>query len=154
MDNIDHSRHLISQLKCLGVKIAVDGFTTGFSVLEYLKQIPLDTLKIDRALVQQLTDSPQDLAIVTALIEIGKGFDLRIVAEGVETQEQVELLRGLNCHYMQGYWFGRPLGANEAAKLLQLDDSAEAMTKPQSVTLSSTTEEMPLEASEPSQDES
>ncbi|MGL5836605.1 MAG: EAL domain-containing protein, partial [Waterburya sp.] len=154
MDNIDHSRHLISQLKSLGVKVAVDGFTTGFSVLEYLKQIPLDTLKIDRALVQQLTHSPQDLAIVTALIEIGKGFNLRIVAEGVETQEQVELLQGLNCHYMQGYWFGRPLGANEAGKLLQLDDSAEAMTKPQSATPLSTTQNMQLETSKPSQDES
>jgi diguanylate cyclase (GGDEF)-like protein/PAS domain S-box-containing protein len=154
MDNIDHSRHLISQLKSLGIKIAVDGFTTGFSVLEYLKQIPLDTLKIDRALVQQLTDSPQDLAIVSALIEIGKGFNLRIVAEGVETQEQVELLRGLNCHYMQGYWFGRPLGANEAGKLLELDDSAEAMTKPQSVTSLSTTQTTQSEASEPGEDES
>lgn len=153
MDNIDHSRHLIGQLKSLGVKIAVDGFTTGFSVLEYLKQIPLDTLKIDRALVQQLANSPQDLAIVTALIEIGKGFNLRIVAEGVETQEQVELLQGLNCHYMQGYWFGRPLGANEAGKLLQLDDSAEAMTKPQSATPLSTTHNMQLETSKPSQDE-
>jgi diguanylate cyclase (GGDEF)-like protein/PAS domain S-box-containing protein len=153
MDNIDHSRHLVSQLKSLGVKIAVDGFTTGFSVLEYLKQIPLDTLKIDRALVQQLTNSPQDLAIVTALIEIGKGFNLRIVAEGVETQEQVELLRGLNCHYMQGYWFGRPLGANEAAKLLQLDDSAEAMTKPQSIT-PLLTQKTQLEPSEPGEDES
>jgi diguanylate cyclase (GGDEF)-like protein/PAS domain S-box-containing protein len=154
MDNIDHSRHLISQLKSLGIKIAVDGFTTGFSVLEYLKQIPLDTLKIDRALVQQLTDSPQDLAIVSALIEIGKGFNLRIVAEGVETQEQVELLRGLNCHYMQGYWFGRPLGANEAGKLLELDDSAEAMTKPQSVTSLSTNQTTQSEASEPGEDES
>ena len=123
MDNVDYSRHLTARLKSIGVKIAVDGFTTGFTALEYLKQIPLDTLKIDRALVQQLTDSPQDLAIVTALIEIGKGFDLKIVAEGVETQEQVELLRGLNCHNMQGYWFGRPLGANEASKLLQLNDS-------------------------------
>jgi diguanylate cyclase (GGDEF)-like protein/PAS domain S-box-containing protein len=130
MDNIDHSRHLISQLKSLGVKIAVDGFTTGFSALEYLKQIPLDTLKIDRSLIQQLTDSPQDLAIVTALIEIGKGFNLRVVAEGIETQEQEELVRGLDCHHMQGYWFGRPLAANEAAKLLQLDDSAEATAKP------------------------
>ena len=125
MDNVDYSRHMINQLKSQGLKIAVDGFTTSFSALEYLKQIPIDTLKIDRALVQQLTDSPQDLAIVTALIELGKGFNLRIVAEGVETQEQVELLRGLNCHNMQGYWFGRPLGANEAGKLLQLDDVEE-----------------------------
>lgn len=132
MDNIDHSRHLINQLKSLGVKIAVDGFTSGFLALDYLKQIPLDSLKIDRALVQQLTNSPQDLALVNALMEIGKGFDLRVVAEGVETQEQVELLRSLNCHYMQGYWFGRPLAANEAGKLLQLDDSAEVMVQPQS----------------------
>lgn len=125
--NIDHSRYLINQLKALGVQIAVDGFTTGFIALEYLKQIPLDTLKIDRSLVQQLTDSRQDLAIVTALIELGKGFNLRIVAEGVETQEQVELLRSLNCHNMQGFWFGRPLAANEAKKLFQLNDSEEAI---------------------------
>ena len=129
MDNIDHSRHIIHQLKALGVQIAVDGLTTGFLALEYLKRIPLDTLKIDRSLVQQLTDSPQDLAIVTALIELGKGFNLRIVAEGVETQEQVELLRSLNCHNMQGFWFARPLAANEAKKLLELNDSEEAMTK-------------------------
>lgn len=130
MDNIDHSRHLINQLKALGVQIAVDGFTAGFLALEYLKRIPLDTLKIDRSLVQQLTDSPQDLAIVTALIELGKGFNLKIVAEGVETQEQVELLRSLGCHNMQGFWFGRPLAANEAKKLFQLNDSEEAMSKP------------------------
>ncbi len=130
MDNIDHSQHIINQLKALGVQIAVDGFTTGFFALEYLKRIPLDTLKLDRSLVQQLTDSPQDLAIVTALIELGKGFNLRIVAEGVENQEQVELLRSLSCHNMQGFWFGRPLAANEAKKLLQLNDSAEAMGTP------------------------
>ena len=130
MDNIDHSRHIINQLKALGVKIAVDRFTTGFLALEYLKQISIDTLKIDRSLVQQLTNSPQDVAIVTALIELGKGFNLKIVAEGVETQEQVELLQGLNCHQMQGFWFGRPLAAEEASKLLELNDSEEAsMTK-------------------------
>lgn len=140
MDNIDHSRYLLNQLKSLGIKIAVDGFTNGFSALEYLKQIPLDTLKIDRVLVQQLTDSPQDLAIVTALIEIGKGFNLRIVAEGVETKEQVELLRSLDCHYLQGYWFGRPLAADEARKLLQLDDSTESLTTLQSPTLLQTKE--------------
>ena len=130
MDNLDHSRHIINQLKALGITIALDGFTTGFLTLEYLKRIPLDTLKLDRSLIQQLTDSPQDLAIVTALIELGKGFNLKIVAEGVENQEQVELLSSLSCHHMQGFWFGRPLAANEAKKLLQLNDSQEAMTNP------------------------
>ena len=130
IENSDRSKHTLDRLKALGVSIAVDGFATGFSALEYLKQFTLDTLKIDRSLVQQLTNSPQDLAIVSALIELGKGFNLRLVAEGVETQEQVELLRSLNCHYMQGFWFGRPLAAEEAKKLLQLDNSEEAtMTK-------------------------
>ena len=130
IENSDRSKHTLDRLKALGVSIAVDGFATGFSALEYLKQFTLDTLKIDRSLVQQLTNSPQDLAIVSALIELGRGFNLRLVAEGVETQEQVELLRSLNCHYMQGFWFGRPLAAEEAKKLLQLDNSEEAtMTK-------------------------
>jgi diguanylate cyclase (GGDEF)-like protein/PAS domain S-box-containing protein len=143
MDNIDYSKHLINQLKALGVKIAVDGFTTGFLALEYLKQIPLDTLKIDRSLVQQLTDSPQDLAIVTALIELAKGFNLRVVAEGVETAEQVELLRSLECHNMQGFWFGRPLAANEASKLLELNDSEEAMSNQDTEILESNEEPEP-----------
>ena len=125
MANVDHSKHTIARLKAIGVRIAVDGFTTGFVALEYLKQLALNTIKIDRSLVQQLTDSPEDLAIISALIEIGKGFNLRIVAEGVETEEQVELLRSLDCHLMQGFWFGRPLAAVEARKLLQLDNLQE-----------------------------
>ncbi|MBE9043969.1 EAL domain-containing protein [Pleurocapsales cyanobacterium LEGE 10410] len=126
MENIDYSRHLINQLKTVGVGLAVDGFTTGFSAIEYLKHFSLNTLKIDRFLVQQMTDSPQDLAIVAALIELGKGFNLKVIAEGVETKEQVELLRSLNCHNMQGFWFGRPLAADEASKLLRLNDLEEA----------------------------
>lgn len=123
MENVDHSMHILNQLRSLGVHIAVDSFTAGFSTLEYLKQFPLNTLKLDRSLVQGLTNDAQDLAIVAALIELGKGFNLRVVAEGVETQEQVELLRNLDCQQMQGYWFGHPLAADEASKLLQLNHS-------------------------------
>ena len=118
IQNIDHSQHLLQQLHALGVHVAVDDFTAGFSYLENLKQFPLNTLKIDRSLVEQLTDNPKDLAIITALIELGKGFNLRVVAEGVETQAQIDLLRSLNCQHMQGFWFGRPLAAEEASKLL------------------------------------
>ncbi len=127
IQNIEHSQLLLKQLQTLGVHIAVDDFTAGFSYLEYLKQFPLNTLKIDRCLVQQLTNNPKDLAIVTALIELGKGFNLRVVAEGVETQEQVELLRSLNCQYMQGFWFSRPLAAEEASKLLPFNYSEEEL---------------------------
>ena len=125
MENVAHSKYILNQLHSLGVHIAVDSFTAGFSTLEYLKQFPLNTLKIDRSLVQQLTDNPQDLAIVSALIELGEGFDLRIVAEGVETQEQVDLLRQLDCQQMQGYWFGRPLAADEAKRLLPICNHSE-----------------------------
>ena len=121
LENIDYSKKILAQLKDLGVDIAVDDFTAGFSNLEYLEYLPVDTLKIDRSLVQQLTDNPRNTAIATALIELGKGFGLRVVAEGVETQEQVDLLQSLNCQYMQGYWFGRPLAADEATKLLPFD---------------------------------
>ena len=134
MENRDRSKHTLARLKALGVSIAVDGFASGFSALEYLKQFALDTLKIDRSLVQQLTNSSQDLAIVSALIELGRGFNLRLVAEGVETQEQVELLRSLNCHYMQGFWFSHPLAAEEASKLLQLDRLEEEATTTKSKT--------------------
>lgn len=126
LKNIEYSKTTLQNLKELGVHIAIDDFTEGFSILEYLKHFPLDTLKIDKILVQQLTDSPKDMAIANALINLGKGFDLRIVAEGVETQEQVDLLSNLDCQQMQGFWFSRPLEASETSKLLSLNDSESA----------------------------
>lgn len=125
LKNVEYSKTTLRNLKSLGVCIAIDDFTEGFSILEYLKHFPLDTLKIDKTLVQQLTNSPKDMAIATALINLGRGFDLRVVAEGVETQEQVDLLRNLNCQQMQGFWFSRPLEASETSKLLSLNDSDE-----------------------------
>jgi diguanylate cyclase (GGDEF)-like protein/PAS domain S-box-containing protein len=121
IENVEYSRHILTQLQELGIHISVDDLPSGFSAIEYLKQLPFNTLKIDRSLVQGLTDNPKDLAIIAALVELGKGFNLRVVAEGVETQEQIELLRSLNCEQMQGFWFSRPLAATEASKLLPLN---------------------------------
>ncbi|GAB4533619.1 MAG: hypothetical protein Tsb0014_19200 [Pleurocapsa sp.] len=118
MEDMEYSRYILSQLKKLGVYISIEDFAIGFSSLESLKQLPFNTLKIDRAFVQELSDNPQDLAIVSALVELGKGFNLRVVAEGVETRQQIELLRSLNCEQMQGFWFSRPLAVEEATKLL------------------------------------
>ncbi|MGK7893840.1 MAG: EAL domain-containing protein, partial [Xenococcus sp. (in: cyanobacteria)] len=118
MQDIDYSRVILSQLQDIGLHISIDDFATGFSSLERLKKIPFDTLKLDRDFIQNLTDNPQDLAIVSAMVALGKGFDLRIVAEGVETEEQIELLRSQECIQMQGFWFSRPLAAEEATKLL------------------------------------
>ncbi len=118
MQDIDYSRGILSQLQDIGLQISIDDFATGFSSLERLKKIPFNTLKIDRDFIQHLTDNPQDLAIISAMVALGRGFDLRIVAEGVETEEQIKLLRSQECIQMQGFWFSRPLAAKEASKLL------------------------------------
>jgi len=160
LENIEYSKKILAQFKGLGLHIAIDNFTVGFSTIEYLKYFPLDTLKIDRSLVQKLTESPQDLAIATALIGLGKGFNLRVVAEGIETQEQVDLLQDLNCQYMQGYWFGRPLAEEEASKLLPFDspetpreltDSPTSQSVPEA-TLEQITKNLKFESAEISED--
>lgn len=118
MENVEYSCHVLKKLQDLGVYISIEDFATGFSSLEYLKQFPFNTLKIDRTFIQELKNDPKDLAIISALVELGRGFNLRVVAEGVETQEQIKLLRSIQCNQMQGFWFSRPLAAEEAGKLL------------------------------------
>ncbi len=118
IENVEYSCRILKQLQDLGVHISIDDFATGFASLEYLKQFPFNTLKIDRSFIQELKNDPKDLAIISALVELGKGFNLRVVAEGVETKQQIELLRSLKCEQMQGFWFSRPLEAEETTKLL------------------------------------
>jgi diguanylate cyclase (GGDEF)-like protein/PAS domain S-box-containing protein len=120
MQNVNFAKVITQELREIGVNIAVDDFGSGFSNFSYnsLKELSLNTLKIDQSFVQQLQDEPQDLAIVSAIVTIGQGFNLRIIAEGVETQEQFELLRNLDCEEMQGNWFSRPLPAEETIKFL------------------------------------
>ncbi len=126
MEDIEYARQMLELLQHIGVHVSIDGFATGFSSFENLKQFSFNTLKIDRSFVQELTNQPQDLAVISALIELGKGFDLRVVAEGVETRQQIELLRSLDCQQMQGFWFSRPLNAEEATKLLPFDYNDES----------------------------
>jgi EAL domain-containing protein (putative c-di-GMP-specific phosphodiesterase class I) len=102
----------------MGVNVSMDDFGTGYSSLGYLKKFSFQTLKIDQSFVRDLQDNPQDKAIISAIVTLGRGFNLRVVAEGVETIEQLEMLRALNCEEMQGYWFSRPLPTNEATQFL------------------------------------
>jgi diguanylate cyclase (GGDEF)-like protein len=121
MDNLEYSYNILSQLQKLGVHISIDDVNTSYTSWERLKHIPFDTLKINRDFVRQLKNDPQDLAIISAMVALGRGFNLRVVAEGVETLQQIELLRSQECEQMQGFWFSRPLAAEEATKLLPFD---------------------------------
>lgn len=113
MFEIDRVLEVLADLKDLGVSIAVDDFGTGYSSLSYLKRFPIDVLKIDQSFVRGLPDEPDDVAISTAIIAMAKSLKLRVVAEGVETQAQLDFVSGLGCEEVQGYLFSQPLSVDE-----------------------------------------
>jgi diguanylate cyclase (GGDEF)-like protein/PAS domain S-box-containing protein len=113
MDDIKHSIATLLAVRAMGVTIAIDDFGTGFSSLSYLAKLPVDTLKIDRSFVINMTASADGLALVTAIINLAHSLKLKVVAEGVETEEQSRLLRLLKCDELQGYLFSKPLPGNE-----------------------------------------
>jgi diguanylate cyclase (GGDEF)-like protein len=109
---------VLQALKGMGVQLALDDFGTGYSSLSYLKRFPIDTLKIDRSFVRDLTTDADDASIVTAVISMGKSLHMGVVAEGVETREQLAFLQEQSCPEGQGYYFSRPVGAEEFIQLL------------------------------------
>ncbi|MBR8827216.1 MAG: EAL domain-containing protein [Gomphosphaeria aponina SAG 52.96 = DSM 107014] len=119
IENKELARKTIDELQQMGIELAMDDFGTGYSSLGYLKQFPFHKLKIDRDFVRYLKDDPRDTAIIVAAIALGRGFNLKVVAEGVETFEQLQLLRRLQCEYIQGYLFSEPLKSQEATYFLQ-----------------------------------
>ncbi len=109
MENVQHSIASLRALHDMGISIAIDDFGTGFSSLSYLSKFSVDTLKIDRSFVIEMTESAQGLALVSTIINLAHALKLKVVAEGVETEAQARLLRELDCDEMQGYLFSRPV---------------------------------------------
>ena len=118
MQNADNSMYTLRDLKSLGVRIAMDDFGTGYSSLNYLKRFPIDTLKLDRSFVADVTKEGSDAAIVTAIIAMAHSLQLKVVAEGVESEEQFAFLKDRRCDYMQGYLFGYPYSIEEVERFL------------------------------------
>jgi EAL domain-containing protein (putative c-di-GMP-specific phosphodiesterase class I) len=126
MESVDSAIRIVNDLRHLGVGVAVDDFGTGYSSLSYLKRFPIDTVKIDRSFVRDLTIDPSDAAIVTTILAMARSLGLDVVAEGVETRPQLEFLREHGCHEFQGYLLSRPIRADEYEKLV----SAAEMARP------------------------
>ena len=103
----------------MGLHISVDDFGTGYSSLSYLKRFPLDTLKIDQSFIREVTTDPDNAAITTAIIAMAHSLKLRVVAEGVETEEQLAFLREQGCQAMQGFLYSRPLPAADIVHFIQ-----------------------------------
>jgi EAL domain-containing protein (putative c-di-GMP-specific phosphodiesterase class I) len=116
--NIDRAQSILKQLAQMGCQLALDDFGTGYSSLGYLKRFPVSALKIDRAFICNLHQDHRDLAIVETIVALGRGLNLRVVAEGVETNEQVLLLQQLGCTHAQGYRITPPLATYEVSKFL------------------------------------
>jgi EAL domain-containing protein (putative c-di-GMP-specific phosphodiesterase class I) len=121
MRDVEASIRKLAILRAKGIHIAMDDFGTGYSSLSYIARLPLDSVKIDRSFIKGMGGSPQDMAIVTTIIALARSLNLRLIAEGVETGEQADILRRLNCDEAQGYLFSRPLPAAEIEPLLRAD---------------------------------
>jgi Amt family ammonium transporter len=121
LKDIQRCIDVMAELKALDIKISVDDFGTGYSSLSYLKRLPLDILKIDQSFVEECDSHVEDTKICETIIHLAQSLELAIVAEGVETAPQAEMLKSLGCEIFQGYYYHKPMKSNEIAKLLIKD---------------------------------
>ena len=119
MENAESVLDTLSSLKEIGLHLSIDDFGTGYSSLSYLKHFPIDKLKIDRSFVQDITDDSVNNANIETIINMGHNLKLKVIAEGVETAEQLDTLKQLGCDEIQGYYYSRPLSPQDFVAFAQ-----------------------------------
>jgi EAL domain-containing protein (putative c-di-GMP-specific phosphodiesterase class I) len=119
MEHSERSMSVLLDLSRLGVSLSTDDFGTGYSSLSYLQQFPFDRLKIDRSFIRQMVESDKGKAIVKTILMLGENLGIEVVAEGIETEQQLESLLRLGCSYGQGYLFARPMTTEEARSVVE-----------------------------------
>jgi diguanylate cyclase (GGDEF)-like protein len=130
MNDVSQTLNVLRRLQDIGVRTAIDDFGTGYSSLSYLQQFPINTLKIDRTFTQEITKSQDGREIVAAIITLAHALHLQIVAEGVETQAEQEILQELNCELLQGFLFSKPVPVPQFEKLLETDKNPDQILSP------------------------
>ena len=119
MENVEECGEILEQISEMGIQISIDDFGTGYSSLQYLKALPIQTLKIDRAFIQDICEDADSITIVKAIIALAKSMGLEVIAEGVETYQQVEVLQELQCDMIQGYYYSKPLPVERVIPYLE-----------------------------------
>jgi EAL domain-containing protein (putative c-di-GMP-specific phosphodiesterase class I) len=119
LENIEDTIATMNALKEIGIRFSLDDFGTGYSSLQYLKRLPLDQLKIDQSFVRDVASDSSDKAIVRTIIAMAHSFNLNVIAEGVETEEQRQFLLNTDCTHYQGYLFGKPVPIDQFEALLK-----------------------------------
>jgi EAL domain-containing protein (putative c-di-GMP-specific phosphodiesterase class I) len=118
MENAEHTIEVLNNLKMLGVQLSIDDFGTGYSSLSHLHRLPFDTLKIDRSFVNRVGENGENSEVLQTIISLAKNLKMRVIAEGIETESQLAVLRNLGCDYGQGYLLARPQTRENAEKMV------------------------------------
>jgi diguanylate cyclase (GGDEF)-like protein len=129
MESSEAAVQLLTRIRQLGIRVSIDDFGTGYSSLSYLKSLPIDTVKLDRSFVKGASTDPDDAALVMAIVPLAHNLKLRVIAEGVETEEQALFLRLLRCDEAQGFLFGKATPSGSCESLLTLDPSQQARVR-------------------------
>ncbi|MDQ3088622.1 MAG: EAL domain-containing protein [Acidobacteriota bacterium] len=119
MENHEMAVTIMNRLRSLGVEISLDDFGTGYSSLSYLHSLPVDYLKVDRSFVSRMTDGKENSEIVRTIIKLAQNLKMKVIAEGIETADQLAHLKNLRCEFGQGFFFSKPLEAKAAEKFIE-----------------------------------